>query len=191
VTLTRLTSRLCPITVIPYCRILPFLPPFSSVTSCSTHIDTPDTAILTTLPTPLGSSHSFTFTFAIHPAFSPGHGRRPRVFRCWGRMGRTTFKLYNRNVACPYGNRSVGTSAREPSKLLRRCGGHRCTLICGWIRSRRSTRLSSPKPRCTIRRTELPPSRPSSCSVRRKKLRPSRFYTDAVYVRTSHKRERI
>jgi hypothetical protein len=39
----------------------------SSVTSCSTHIDTPSTTIPTTLPTPLGSSHSFTFTFAIHP----------------------------------------------------------------------------------------------------------------------------
>jgi hypothetical protein len=52
----------------PIVAYLPFLPSSPlPVTSCSTYIDTPDITILNTLPTPLGSSRSFTFTFAIHP----------------------------------------------------------------------------------------------------------------------------
>jgi hypothetical protein len=191
----------------------PFLPSFPSITSCSTRrISTPP--ILFSLRyRPRWALHILLLRLLLYTRLSglfyehchslrpktssfrafrcPRHGRRPRVFRRWGRMGRTTFELHrNRNVACPYGNRSVGTSAREPSKLLRWCGGHRCPYICGWIRSRRSTRCStrlSPKPWWAIRRTELRPSRPSSWSVRRKKLRPPRFYTDAVHLRTSHK----
>ena len=195
-----LTSRLCPITVIPYCRNTS-RPPFLSFPL------SPRARRTSTPPISLFSLH-YRSRWALHILFlrlllytrlsglfyehchslrpknssfrafgCPRHGRRSRVFRCWGRMGRTAFKLHpNGNVAC---NRSVGTSAREPSKLLRRCGGHRCH-ICAWAYSRPS-RLSL-KPRCTFRLAKLPPSRLSSCSVRRKKLRPPRFYTDAVYV---------